>query len=40
MSFDVYSKEGMHYIMWFDTFDQLLTSMKKNPHDVYHRRMK
>lgn len=40
MSFDVYTKSGIHCIMWFDTVEQLLASMKQNPEDVYHRKMK
>ena len=40
MTFDVYTKTNMHFIVWFDTVDQLLASMKKNPTDDYHRRMK
>jgi hypothetical protein len=40
MTFDVYTKTNMHFIVWFDTVDQLLASMKKNPLDAYHRRMK
>lgn len=40
MTFDVYSNSGMHFIVWFDTVDQLLKSMKNHPLDVYHRRMK
>ena len=40
MTFDVYTKSNMHFIIWFDTVDQLLASMKRNPNDAYHRRMK
>ena len=40
MSFDVYTKTNAHFIVWFDSVDQLLASMKRNPLDAYHRRMK
>ena len=37
MTFNVYTKTKMHFIVWFDTVDQLLASMKLNPEDAYHR---
>jgi hypothetical protein len=37
MTFKVYTKNQMQFIVWFDTVDQLLTSMKRNPLDAYHR---
>jgi hypothetical protein len=40
MSFDVYTKSGMHFIMWFDSIEKLLESMLENPNDTYHRKMK
>jgi hypothetical protein len=40
MSFNVYTKEGFHLIAWFDTVDQAIKSMKKNPLDSYHRIVK
>jgi hypothetical protein len=38
MSFDVYTKTGLHFIVWFDSIEQLIASMKMNPEDVYHRK--
>ena len=37
MTFNVITKNNMHFIVWFDTIDQLLVSMKRNPEDAYHR---
>jgi hypothetical protein len=39
MRFNVYTKNKIHFIVWFDSVEQLLASMKKNPLDVYHRIM-
>ena len=39
MTFKVLTKTDMHFIVWFDTIDQLLASMKLNPSDAYHRVM-
>ena len=39
MTFNVYTKTNMHFIVWFDNVDQLLVSMKQNPLDSYHRIM-
>lgn len=37
MTFNIYTKNKMHFIVWFDNVEQLLVSMKRNPFDVYHR---
>ena len=39
MTFTVYTKNKIHFIVWFDSVDQLLASMKNNPLDAYHRIM-
>jgi hypothetical protein len=37
MSFNIYTKEGIHFVQWFDTVDKLIASMLANPNDAYHR---
>jgi DMSO/TMAO reductase YedYZ heme-binding membrane subunit len=39
MTFNVYTKNKVHFIVFFPNVDQLLLSMKKNPFDSYHRIM-
>jgi hypothetical protein len=37
MQFNIYTKEGFHFIQYFHSIDELLASMLANPKDVYHR---
>ncbi len=37
MSFTIYSQDGIKYIQWFFTVDELINSMLANPNDHYHR---
>jgi hypothetical protein len=40
MTFDIYTPAGLHFIQYFETIDDLLRSMKNNPADAYHRKLK
>jgi len=37
MTFDIYSPEGIHFVQYFDTIDELIISMIKNSGHAYHR---
>ena len=37
MSFTIYEPNGTMFIQWFFNIDELIKSMAKNPHNIYHR---
>ena len=37
MSFTIYQHDGLKVIQWFQTVDELITSMLANPNDTYWR---
>ena len=37
MSFTIYQADGIKVTQWFQSIDELIKSMVKNPMDAYHR---
>jgi hypothetical protein len=37
MSFNIYTKAGLHYVQFFETIEELIAHMIKNNQDAYHR---
>ncbi len=37
MSFTIYQADGLKVIQWFQTTEELLSSMLKHPNDTYWR---
>ena len=37
MSFDIYTKTGLHYVQFFETIDELIADMIKHNQHAYHR---
>jgi hypothetical protein len=37
MSFTIMRHDGIKFVQWFRTVDELLASMLANPKDAYHR---